>query len=397
MKINLTLNIDLEINRPNLKEIIEAFKRCIFNCFQEVVVKVLTHFAREYMKDGTIAKLLGCSKVTWKTSTGAKTTDIFTIFGKIKLPQLQVKTEDGKRKYITRILLGIKPRVRIPEITIKMIGLMGSLTSYRVVRKIASMFTDVKFSLMNILRCVRKTGKELNFEIDNNQTNEFEADATGIPIKQSGKRGEELKILAQRTKDGRIRIAGMEIDQYKKGWERLFEPLKEALKRFPYIFLVTDGDTSPLDGLRGIKVILQRCLFHIPHEIKYKLWEDKVKRKGEIWRYVLAKILEITNVKRIFEEPGVLKNITKWKKNLLTRLTNYCRKREMKSTVTFLENAYGDIFRGIERKISGGTISLIERVIRTINQRINIAQWSSESALAVAKIRGAYYYNNFDA
>jgi hypothetical protein len=34
--------------------------------------------------------------------------------------------------------------------------------------------------------------------------------------------------------------------------------------------------------------------------------------------------------------------------------------------------------------------------MRTVNQRINIAQWSDESALAVAKIRGAYYYNGFD-
>jgi len=42
------------------------------------------------------------------------------------------------------------------------------------------------------------------------------------------------------------------------------------------------------------------------------------------------------------------------------------------------------------------TTSLVERVMRTINQRINIAQWSPRSALAVAKIRGAYYYNKFD-
>ncbi len=397
MKINFTLNINFELNEPNLKALIEAFKKSIFDCFQKAVIMALTNFAKEYMKDGTLAKMLGYSKVTWKTSKGSKTTSILTIFGRIKLPQLQVKTESGKRRYITRMLLGIEPRVRIPEITARMIGLMGSLASYRVVKKVASMFTYVKFSLMSILRCIRKTGKGIKFQIDEKQTNEFEADGTGVPIKKSGKRGKELKILAQRTKDRRIRIAGMEIDQYKKGWDRLFEPLKESLKRFAFIFLVTDGDTSPLDGLAGITVIIQRCLFHIGHEIKYTLWQDKVKRKGKIWRYVLARTLEITNVKRIYEEPGVLKNIIKWKRNLLTRLINYCKKRRIKNTFTFLENAYEDIFRGIERRISGGTTSLIERVMRTVNMRINIAQWSSESALAVAKIRGAYYYNGFDA
>lgn len=397
MQINFTLNISFEINEPSLKGIIKAFRNCIFECFQKTVIMVLSRFAEEYMKNGILAQILGCSKLTWKTSRGFKTTRILTIFGEIELPQFQVKTDTGQRKFITRILLGIEPRIRIPEITARMIGLMGSLAPYRVVRKIASMFTDVKFSLMTILRCIRKTGRSINFQVDEKQTNEFEADGTGISIKYSGKRGKELKILAQRTKERRIRIAGMTIDQYKKGWERLFEPLKEALQRFTFIFLITDGDTSPLDGLTGIMVILQRCLFHIAHEIKYTLWEDKVKRKGKVWRHILAKTLEITNVKRIFEEPGVLKNIIKWKRNLLTRLINYCIKRKLKNTFTFLENAREDIFRGIERRITGGTTSLIERVMRTVNQRINIAQWSTESALAVAKIRGAYYYNGFDA
>jgi len=67
------------------------------------------------MKDGTLAKLLNCSKVTWKTSKGAALTNLLTIFGRIRVPQLQVKNHDtGSRIYITRMLLGIEPRLRIP-------------------------------------------------------------------------------------------------------------------------------------------------------------------------------------------------------------------------------------------------------------------------------------------
>jgi len=51
---------------------------------------------------------------------------------------------------------------------------------------------------------------------------------------------------------------------------------------------------------------------------------------------------------------------------------------------------------GIERRVMGATLSYIERVIRVVNMRINVAKWSSESALVVSKIRGAYYYNGFD-
>lgn len=188
-----------------------------------------------------------------------------------------------------------------------MIGLMDSLATYRVVKKIASMFTAANFSLMTILRCIRKTGQNIEFSIQEQEKNEFEADGTGIPVKKAAKRGKELKVLVQRKKKGGIRIAGMTIAEYKKGWERLFNPLKKSLKKFGEIFLITDGDTSPLEGSEGIKIILQRCLFHIPHETKYTLWQDKVKRKSEHWNYILAKILEITNVRRIKEDEGVAK------------------------------------------------------------------------------------------
>ena len=397
MEITIPLNIHLSIENSNLKEIIKAFRQSILTCFQATVIRVIQHFANQYMKDGTIAKLLNCSKVTWKTSKGAALTSILTIFGRIRLPQLQVENHDtGSRIYITRLLLGIKPMIRIPEITIKMIGLMGALSPYRVVKKIASMFTAVRFSLMTILRCVRKTGKGIVFDVDEKETNIFEADGTGIPIIRAGKRGRELKVLAQRRNKGSIRIAGMNIDRYKAGWEELFNPLKEALKKFVNIFLITDGDTTPLKALEGITVILQRCLFHIPYETKYTLWQDKVKRKSENWRYILGKIFEITNVKRIREDEGVGKNIIKWKRNLFTRLINYCAEKQYKNTTRYFRNARKDLFSGIERRVLGGTTSLIERVMRTVNMRINIAKWSPTSALAICKIRGAYYYNGFD-
>jgi len=131
-------------------------------------------------------------------------------------------------------------------------------------------------------------------------------------------------------------------------------------------------------------------------EAKYTLWKDKVKRKSDPWKYILAKILDITNVKRIREDEGAAKNIIKWKRNQFTRLINYCKNRCYLNTFIYLKNAKKDLFSGIEKKVMGGTTSLVERVMRTINMRINIAKWSAQSALSVSKIRGAYYYNGFD-
>lgn len=72
--------------------------------------------------------------------------------------------------------------------------------------------------------------------------------------------------MVQFTKGGKIRVAGIDIGSYNGNWDRLFSKSLEAFKRFTTFLLVTDGDTSILDGLKGkVKVLYQRCLWHIPY------------------------------------------------------------------------------------------------------------------------------------
>lgn len=397
MKIELEFTLNIDMESSNLEIILREFTRRVPSIFEMFADKVVCSFAERYMSDGILAGLIGCSRVTKKSFRGIDVTQVSTPYGIISLPQLQVVNQDnGSRVYITRKLLGMEPRKRIPLITKKYFGLMGALAPLRVMNKFMALFTGTAVSLMTIVRSMRDTAATIDLAIDPNETNEFEADGTGLPILNAGKRGKELEILAQRKKSGRIRIAGMVISGYKQGWKTLFDPLKDSLKKFGTIFLVTDGDTSPFDAIEGVTVILQRCLFHIAHEAKYTLWQDGVKRKGEKWMYILAKVFEITNVHRVWETAGVAKNIIKWKRNQFTRLIHYCDKNKFSHTASYFRSARNDIFSGIERRISGGTTSLLERVMRTINQRINVAQWSQQSALAVAKIRGAYYYNGWN-
>lgn len=397
MTIKWEFSRSIVIPSPELKEIIRCFTSLFRDCFQDFAVTVVKAFAETYFKRGKLAKMMGCQRVSKKSFSGYEKTSIGTPFGNISFPQLQVKDcATGKRMYVTRSLLGIEKRQRIPVITNQYLGLMGALAPLRVVNKFLSMTTGSPVSLMAIVRAMRKTAESIPMEVDVNESNEFEADGTGMPILGAGKRGRELSVLVQRKTRGGIRIAGMVISRYKQGWKKLFAPLRESLKHFVSIFLVTDGDTSPLKELSGITVTIQRCLFHIAHEAKYTLWQDKVKRKSQAWCNVLGKLLDITNVRRIREEPGVAVQVIRGKKNRLTRLIRHCRENDFKHTANYLETAKQDAFAGIERRITGATTSRCERVMRTVNQRINIAQWSSESALAVAKIRGAYYYNNFD-
>ncbi len=63
---------------------------------------------------------------------------------------------------------------------------------------------------------------------------------------------------------------------------------------------------------------------------------------------------------------------------------------------TYLLNAKPDIFTAFEKKLNGKTTSLVERVMRTVNLRINVGKWSTSGALNALKVRLAYYYNGFD-
>ena len=147
----------------------------------------------------------------------------------------------------------------------------------------------------------------------------------------------------------------------------------------------------------NVKIIVQRCLWHIPHEMKYTLWKDKVKRVNFRWKYVLARIIEICNIKGLRrEEEEVRKEIIKKKEKSLDELIRYCDENGMKHTFIYLNNARRDIFRGIREGLLNGTVSLLERMMRTINQRIDIGKWSNDGGLSICKIIAAYYYNGFD-
>lgn len=396
MEIKVEFNDIIDMEKSTLENILKEFVKVIHPAFEEFVCQVIMNFANRYLTDGTLMEMIGCETVTKKSFTGTRKTKISTPFGYIQIPQLQVTIDHKKRMNITRLLLGIEKWRRIPLITAKYLGLMGALAPLRVVNKFLWMFSGIRVSLMSIVRSIRVSAKEIKLGVDVQEKNEFEADGTGIPIIGSGKRGKELKVLVQRKQQGGIQIVGMGIDGYKQGWKELFDPLKMSLRQFKKIFLITDGDTSPLEELQGIKVIVQRCLFHIAHEVKYTLWKDKVKRKSEIWIQVLSKTLEITSIRRIHEEPAVCARMIAAKKKQLVKLIQYCGRNQFNHTANFLANAQKDMFAGIEKRIGGGTTSLIERVMRTVNQRINVAKWSKQSALAVAVLRGAYYYNGYD-
>lgn len=287
---------------------------------------------------------------------------------------------------------------RVPDETRRKLALMGALTSYRVSEKFGKMF-GWSIDKMTIWKSVQQIGSKLEFALDPNEEPRGEADGTGIGITGIAKRGKELKVLIQYKKGGGIRVAGIDIGKYNGSWSRLFKKSIEVIKGFKQPFLLlTDGDTAIFDSLKGkVKVLIQRCLWHIPYQAKYVLWKDQVKRKSPEWLHVVAELMEISAVRALVDCPDTIQAMIASKKMRLEKIISFCKEKEFIHTASYLENASGDMFTALENRSKGKTTSRVERLFRTVNMRVNVSKWSTQGVLNVTKIRLAYYYNGFDA
>ena len=401
MKINLCVSKTIDVSDSKLDTISAIFQEIMQELLPRFIDGIILNFADEMVRSGD--EMIRCERCgsregfRWKTRHGEHTT-IVTIFQRVPIHQLQVECVRCRHRfYITRRLLGIDPRKTITDETRRKLGLIGALASFRVSEKITSLF-GWGLDKMMIWRCVQETAEEIEFDIDPEEEASGEADGTGIPIQSIKKRGKELKVFIQHKKKGGIRIAGLSIGDYDKDWSALFKPLIPALRRFKKPFLlVTDGDTGALKALKGkVKVLFQRCLWHIPYQLRYFLWKDSVKLKTDEWFSCMSSIFDICALREYIDDDAIIDKLITLKKTRLKALINFCREKGFNNCASYLHNARNDLFTSIENKLKGYTTSHVERVMRTVNLRINVGKWSLAGSLNTTKIRLAYYYNGWD-
>jgi hypothetical protein len=400
--IGFDCQFEVHLKDSRLSSILAAFGELFSHLLTDFVQKVLVGFGEYAM--ALKKKPFACSccgnneEFTWKTKHG-KETKILTVYQWLTLQQLQVRCKRCEHKfYITRILLGIEPHKRVPAETYRKLGLLGCLTTYRVAEKIGKMF-GWAVDKMTVWSAVQKTASEIEFKLDGKELPLGEADGTGIGITGIAKRGKELKVFVQHKKGGGVRVAGLDIGSYNGSWDNLFKKSIEVFKAFRKQFLlITDGDTTILESLKGkVRVIIQRCLWHIPYQAKYVLWQDKVKHKSAEWLYVISELMEICAIRPFVDCKKTIEAMIDSKKERLEEVIAHCRRKGYSHSVAYLENARPDMFRAIEKRLNGRTTSRVERVMRTVNMRANVSKWSEAGVLNVTKIRLAYYYNGFDA
>jgi len=155
------------------------------------------------------------------------------------------------------------------------------------------------------------------------------------------------------------------------------------------------GDASIFKGMNCINVIFQRCLWHIPHQLKFCLWKDKVNRETQDWAIIIGKILNITAIRSLLNDSEI-EALLQEKRTRLDELISFCVKQNYVHCVTYLRNAQPDMFTALENRLAGKASSLVERVMKTVNMRVNVGKWTPSGALNAIKLRLAHYYNNWD-
>ncbi len=160
------------------------------------------------------------------------------------------------------------------------------------------------------------------------------------------------------------------------------------------VHLAIDGEAETLGPLGNVNVKVQRCLWHIPHQAKYTLWEDKADKDGPEYRHVMAGIYEAVSTAYVDDgDLRLLLAITR--KQEVRTLIGYCDGHGMPKTAAYLRNAQHDLLTCVYDRMAGRTTSIVERVMRTVNMRVNVGKWSRKGALNINKIRLGFYYNGF--
>lgn len=392
MKINFDTNINIEVENCNLQAITICFLLALKPIFEQFVGAVLLHYFKLYYDSGKLKAMLGSEIIKLKT-TNVKT-KFKTIFGDIRVPQIQIRVYDSAGKEhqlsITRILLGVSPKYQIPDFMKELMGWISSVCTYRVGHSIIGTLTNFRCSLTSVWNSVKWYARKIQLKLSDDGTNEFEADGTGIPTKNSGKRGSELKKVFQKKQDGKLHLVGLSIGKYKdqSDWFSAFSELAVALtsglKKYTKLILSSDGDLSIIEAAKslGNEIKIQKDKWHIFHQLKYYLWKDGVCK--ELKNNIIAHFFKITMLAKCSIEK---------RNHRISRYIFLLESLGYHSVATYLRSSMDGFYTHETENNTNIYTTKTERSMRTTNQRINVGVWSDSGAADVIKIRLAYYYN----
>ena len=334
---------------------------------------------------------------------------LFTRMGRLSLRLAQVGCSCGRRFAPLLQLLGVEPGARLAPGLARRAVALATQTSFAKATDHLKVETGLAPSVRTIRRLVRRSGERCDLTMPRSDLEQVPAilvDGTRIPAgprlgrKHWNARGVELNIacaVMKRDQSGRRPKAKLEIVGATVGerW-RALEPAIRAC-RDPGI-VVSDGDweIQKMLGRAVPQVPHQLCTFHIHHDVRHRLWRDGVafQSRGEIADGLLLPILNAHSQNsrlKALQSALDLAVGNGWKHTA----GHLGRSGERVSTWRSVK--YGNrAWRMDGRSQPEHTTSVLERVMREVNRRIDCAgnRWTVPGARAMVNLLLASRYEH---
>lgn len=141
------------------------------------------------------------------------------------------------------------------------------------------------------------------------------------------------------------------------------DAIKESLKSLNAKAIVHDGDMD----LTGCAPLIQRCLWHLPRQLKHFLWMDGLDLEAR--KAYVNELIEALHYSASVQamKQGYRKVINRLKKN------------NLEHSAVHLTNAFNEITIARQNKLPYPTTSPVEREMREINRRADVGvRWSEK-------------------
>ena len=382
--------------------------------FKRYLTTALVEYRDECERNGAITLAFG-ERWHWKTKLCTSLPIwVMTIYGGVHLPRIQIMDANGKRHNITRWLLGLKEREKIPMQTRRKVAGVAAQCSFRAAKEICKVLGNIKVALGSVLKSVRMVANEIKNEPNLNEQQLYYIDTTGGHVAKA-KKSVESGSLMQEHGDGTLHSVSVTCAKVHTGFYKLMESvalLWRGRENIPPIMFMFDGDIDVLNAVKrikdkyGITIHLQRCLWHLKRSVHWVLWKDAEgdKKKDDGIRAlepeVSAELENILNDKNQ-EREYIIKR--------MRRLAAWCRLKGAHKMAKYFRRAAPHITtsrdlgmyatkrckykKGKTYKFPAFANSRIERSFRTTNYRIKRGRWwSANGSRDMMKLRLDCYY-----
>jgi hypothetical protein len=296
--------------------------------------------------------------------------------GSVSFSLLQVTCNDcGKTFSPFPTLLGIRSRHRLTKEFEQLLCTVVKDTSFAKTARTCNLFTNLNLSSRTVHKTVQTYGQKAHIVEDLTHMTQMQTDSTKIKATQN-QRGIDvhltLSIGPSHKRGKRVHrektLAAIEVAKSPK-------KAKKLLENSTIDELIVDG-RSGLEGFiekKKIPVVIQRCLWHIPHTAIHMLMQDGLRKS--IGRELVRPMKQFLFDEKIAVEQRLAKYDT---------LIAQFQDNDYESACTFLRNAREKLFaykQFDDHDLYGKTNSVVERQMRELNRRMeNGSKWTIPGA-----------------